>query len=146
MGLIDDFRGKKVFIDTAPIIYFIEGKPENRNKLLPIFQANDYGYFPLHSTIITLTEVLVLPFRLGRKDLVMQYEKILLHSPNFIMHELNAAIGVKAAEIRATKQLKTPDAFQIATAIVCGADFFLTNDKALKSFEDVQVIVLDDLE
>lgn len=146
MGLIDDFRGKNVFIDTAPIIYFLEGKPENRKKLFPIFQANDFGKFQLQTSIITLTEVLVLPFRLGRKDLARRYEKILLHSPNFIIHELDIAIGIKAAEIRATKQLKTPDAFQIATAMVCGADFFITNDKALKSFEEVQVLVLDDLE
>lgn len=146
MGLIDDFRGKIVFIDTAPIIYFLEGKPENRKKLFPIFQANDFGKFQLQTSIITLTEVLVLPFRLGKKDLVRRYKKILLQSPHFVIHELNAEIGIKAAEIRATKQFKTPDAFQIATAIVYGADFFLTNDKALNIIENVQVIVLDDLE
>jgi len=28
MGLTDSLKGKKIFIDSAPIIYFIEGNPK----------------------------------------------------------------------------------------------------------------------
>lgn len=145
MGLIDDLLGKRVFIDTAPIIYLIEGNRRNQKSILSIFEANDQGKFQLHTSIITLTEVLVRPLQLGRKDLAKSYENILLNSPNLSIHELDIAASIKAAEIRAGKKLKTPDAFQIATALNCGADFFLTNDKALKSIKEIKVLILDDL-
>ena len=40
--------------------------------------------------------------------------------------------------------MKTPDAIQLATAIIATTDFFLTNDPALKKVKEVEVIILDD--
>jgi predicted nucleic acid-binding protein len=40
---------------------------------------------------------------------------------------------------------QTPDAIQIATAIYYPADYFLTNDKRLKSVTEIKIITLEDL-
>ena len=43
------------------------------------------------------------------------------------------------------KQLRgTPDSIQLATAIVRKADYFLTNDAALKQVKEIKVVVLED--
>jgi predicted nucleic acid-binding protein len=47
--------------------------------------------------------------------------------------------------VRATHNLKTPDAIQIATALAQKADFFLTNDAKLSRLPQPQVLVLADL-
>lgn len=59
--------------------------------------------------------------------------------------DLTAAIAQEAARLRATHNLRTPDAIQIATALQAGASAFLTNDAHLAIVPDLQVIVLDKL-
>jgi hypothetical protein len=41
--------------------------------------------------------------------------------------------------------LKTPDALQLATALLSGSPFFLTNDESLTPVKDISVLVLDRL-
>ncbi len=38
--VIDAFKSKVVFLDTAPLIYFIEGNSEYKTVLKKLFQAN----------------------------------------------------------------------------------------------------------
>ena len=47
-------------------------------------------------------------------------------------------------KIRAKSEIRTPDAIQIGTSIHSDADYFLTNDKRLKSVEDIPIIILED--
>jgi predicted nucleic acid-binding protein len=48
--------------------------------------------------------------------------------------------------LRATYNLKTPDALQVAAALHAGCDIFLTNDFGIKRVKEIHVLVLDDLE
>lgn len=145
MGIINLLPGKSLFIDTAPLIYFIEGKSIFRDKLFLIFQGNEQGKFRIQTSVITLTEVLVHPLRSGRKDLKRQYESILLNSPFFDIYELDVSTAITAAELRGKYKLKTPDAFQMAAALTRKADFFLTNDQKLKIVTEIKVLTPDDL-
>ena len=54
-------------------------------------------------------------------------------------------IADHAVELRAHHNFKTPDAIQLGTAVACGADYILTNDKAWKKFEEVKVLLVKDL-
>jgi hypothetical protein len=73
-----DLNGKlskvhSVFIDTAPMIYFVEGHPQFGPFLKTIF-----GYFhanecQIYSSVITLTEVLPKPVQAGNKKLMEQH-------------------------------------------------------------------------
>jgi predicted nucleic acid-binding protein len=54
-------------------------------------------------------------------------------------------IAERAAFLRASQNLKTPDALQLATALLSGANFFLTNDQSLSSIQDVPILILDRL-
>jgi len=55
---------------------------------------------------------------------------------------LNAAD--RAAKLRAESGLKTPDAIQAASAISCGADGFVCNDRIFSKTKAFECLVLDD--
>jgi len=80
--------------------------------------------------------------RLGRIDLVNQYEKILTRSPNIYIHDIDIEVSRKAAQIRAQYNLKTPDSIQLATAIVYNAALFLSNYHKLKRITEIEVLTL----
>ena len=57
---------------------------------------------------------------------------------------IDATIAQKAAQIRAEyRGFKTMDALQLASACVYGCDVFLTNDKQLRQFAELNCVVLD---
>jgi predicted nucleic acid-binding protein len=146
MGIIQNLQGKIIFVDTAPLIYYIEGHSLWQSKLIEIFTNNHEGQLPIITSTLTLLELLVQPLKLKRFDLVEKYEQILTSSPHIDIIELNIEIAKKAAEFRSSFNLKTPDSIQIATAVINNAEVFLTNDKDLQRVNnDIKVITLADI-
>jgi predicted nucleic acid-binding protein len=137
MEWLKPLKGKVVGLDTAPLIYFIEQNPD--------YLKIDRKEFRVVTSTLTLTEVLVHPLRNGNAQLAQQYQNILLNQDNFTTFSVSAEIAKLAAEVRATSNLRTPDAIQIATAIIKGADFVLTNDISWRNLPHLQVIVLDEI-
>lgn len=137
-------KGKTVFIDTAPLIFFIEKNPRYSAIIKPAVALIDSGQAKGLTSTITLLEVLVLPLRDGNKKLADAYRSILLSSKNLETCEISNAISEKAAVLRAKYGFKTPDSIQLATAIIRRVDYFLTNDLALKQVKEIKVVVLED--
>ncbi|WP_296621563.1 hypothetical protein [Marivirga sp.] len=69
MGLKDIFFQKTFFIDTAPLIYYIEGHSDYKEKLIELFSANHNGEIHFQTSTLTLLEVLVQPIRLKKLKL-----------------------------------------------------------------------------
>jgi predicted nucleic acid-binding protein len=143
MGLRDRMLGKTAFIDTAPLIYFIEGHSKYQDKLFEIFKANDQGQILFQTSTLTLLEVLVQPIRLNRKDLVERYKHILTTSLNIEIFDIDVAVAREAAQLKADYNLKTPDAIQIASGILNTSTIFLTNDIDLKRVDKIEVATLN---
>lgn len=146
MEWLIQLQGQVVGLDTAPLIYFIE---QNEIYLAPVrafFQAMSQGEFQVVTSTLTLTEVLVHPLRAGNLELAEQYRDIVLDQENLITVPVSVEIAQVAAQLRATQNLRTPDAIQIATALQGGAMFFLTNDARLATVPDLEVLVLDALQ
>ncbi len=140
MGLVDKLIDNVVFLDTSPLIYYIEGHSDYQKELTDVFQANDRNEFRFITSTLTLLEVLVHPMRMKKQGLAGQYEKILTSSETIEIVELNARIAKRSAQIRAEHHLKTPDAIQMATALENNAGVFLTNDKDLTKIGGIEVI------
>jgi len=145
MGWLDRLRNSVIGLDTAPFIYFIEKHPIYFPILQPFFEAVDSGDIQVVTSTLTLTEVLVMPYRTGNQRLAIDYARILLNSRNLIVLPVSDAIAEEAARIRAAHNHRTPDAIQIATALMGNAKAFLTNDFAFQSFPRMQIILLDQL-
>jgi predicted nucleic acid-binding protein len=132
-------------LDTTPLIYFIEENPVYLDMVCPFFEAMDNGDFSVVTSIVTLLEVLVHPFRHGDTVLAQQYRDILLNAKGLTTLLLSQDIAEEAARLRATHNIRTPDAIQMATAIYAGASFFLTNDSRLPSLPELEMLILDEL-
>lgn len=145
MAWLDRLKDKTIGLDTAPLIYFIEQNPDYIKTVHEFFSSMDRGEFRVVTSTLTLTEVLVHPLRNGNVRLARQYQDILLNQNYLTAFPICSEIARLAAELRATKNFRTPDAIQIATAIQNGAEFFLTNDMGLKNLPNLKVIILDEI-
>lgn len=145
MGLIQKLTNKTIFLDTAPLIYYIEENKQYSPLLNNLFLANSKGKFLFQTSVITLLEVLVHPMRHNDHQLAEQYQNIICNSPSINIFELNIEIAKMAAGFRAKYGLKTPDSIQVAIAVYVSADFFFTNDIRLKEVKEISTLVLDEL-
>jgi predicted nucleic acid-binding protein len=145
MGLNRKYEDKTIFLDTAPLIYYIEENKAYANLLNELFTEGENRTCRFISSIITLIEVLTLPLREQNKELAEKYEEILTHSGAIEIVDTNSKIAKMTAQLRADYSLKTPDAIQLATAIYSSANYFLTNDKRLKMVSEINVVTIDEL-
>ncbi|MBI5376711.1 MAG: type II toxin-antitoxin system VapC family toxin [Candidatus Schekmanbacteria bacterium] len=146
MTLSDELdKTNTIFIDTAPVIYFIEAHYQFgplAKEVVSAFQSGDLIAF---SSVITLTEVLSKPVEQGDEKLTRKFAEFLKHGKNLTMIEISEVIAEAAGKLRGRyPSLRTIDAIQISAAINSGADAFITNDVKLKQIKEIKVIVLKD--
>lgn len=145
MEWLIELQGQIVGLDTAPLIYFIEQNETYIELVHAFFQAMNQGEFQVVTSTLTLTEVLVHPLRSGNVNLAGQYRDIVLDQENLTTVPVSTEIAEVAAQLRATHNLRTPDAIQIATATQEDATFFFTNDARLAAVPGLEVLVLESL-
>jgi predicted nucleic acid-binding protein len=145
MEWLSRLKGMTVAIVTAPFIYFVERSSRYYPVVLPLFQKLDLGEFSGVTSTLTVLEVSVHPLRTGNASLARSYRDILLAGRNLTTLDVTEDIAVEAARLRATLNLKTPDAIQLATALVGGASVFVTNDRSLGAIPGISILCLDDI-
>lgn len=119
-----------VYLDTNAIIYLTEGNPDFKASIEGLFVEIERAGARLVTSELTFTEVLVLPFRVGNDELAAAYERLLdtLIEPI----PLGRQELFLAAKLRAnTPKLRTPDSLHLATAILVGADVFVSGDTGI---------------
>ena len=130
-----------IYVDANIVIRLIEGDDPTRApleaRLLPL---RGTGRFMLTSRL-TLLECRVKPLRVNDAALLALYDAFFAGSEVEIL-EITAAVVEKATEVRASLNVKTPDAIHLATAIISGATAFLTGDRGLVRCTEVSVEVL----
>lgn len=138
----------KVFLDTAPFIYFIEKDSNNPQYFDNMKQFFEEGYREnkeFLTSVITMAEYFVFPYRNQKMSYIDSFHR-LVDTLDMEIAEVDQEIAKKAAQIRAQyKNFKAMDALQLATACVTGCDLFLTNDKQLKQFTEIKCVTVDDL-
>jgi predicted nucleic acid-binding protein len=134
----------RLFLDTAPVIYFVEQNPEFIDRVEPIFARLDLDIIGVVSAV-TLAECLVFPIKRGLTDLEQAFEDV-VNSERVEFITTDREIAKLTAIIRAKYNFQLPDSIQIATAIASNCDAFLTNDVALKKVTEIRAIVVSKLE
>lgn len=129
-------------------IYWLEpGQPE-RHRFLEeqVFRPLVDGSLRAVTSAVTLTELLVPYFLRGETEQAELLRRTLDSNPGLAILEVDSRVAVRAAELRARLQIKPMDALHVATAIVAGAEAFLTNDRRLaRGDAGIEVLILDDL-
>jgi predicted nucleic acid-binding protein len=136
---------KVIGLDTSIFIYFLEDN-EHYGPLAQItINGIEKGKWQGVTSTITLMEITVRPWQLGRESAAREYEAILVHFPNLSVVDVDRNVTRAAAQFRAKYNLSPPDALQVAASLSFGAKAFLTNDKRLSKLQElIDILVLDD--
>ncbi|MHC5733859.1 type II toxin-antitoxin system VapC family toxin [Nostoc sp.] len=133
-----------IYIDTSVAIYTIEGNPDYYSLLQPLWSKFYAGEIKIISSELILMEVLVVPLRNGNNSLVADYEELLLSSQVQLI-PISQSILRQSANLRATSNLKTPDAIHAATALSVNSNQFITNDKGFRNVPGLPVVILSEV-
>jgi predicted nucleic acid-binding protein len=138
-------RHKLFAADTIVFIYHFEDNKRYAPVSEILFEAWENGTHRGVTSIITLLEVLVKPKSDDNYDAVRDYKDLLLTFPNLDVFAVGVEHADVASDIRARYGIRTPDAIQIATAMLGGATALVTNDDQLKQVKELEVVLLDEL-
>jgi predicted nucleic acid-binding protein len=136
---------KTIFLDTAPIIYFIEAHHQFGHLIKEVIELMNENRIQAFTSVLTISEVLLKPVAMGNDELTEKFKTYLKNGQNLTLLPITEIIGETAGLLRGKyPHLKTVDAVQIAAALDAEADAFLTNDKKLSGIKEIKVLVLHD--
>lgn len=136
---------KRVFIDTAPIIYYLENSTLYSDSIKKFFAKCLEENIQIVTSAITVEEYLVFPYSSGQMEFVDNFKRFIEYM-NIEVIDIDSNIAEQGAIIRGQyKQFKAMDVLQIAAAIVSGCDMFFTNDKQLRQEKELPCMTMDDL-
>lgn len=136
---------KRVFIDTAPIIYFLENSSIYMESMKKFFTRCMKEHVQIVTSTLTIEEYLVSPYSNGKLEYVDNFKRFIEYM-NIEVVDIDSSIAEQGAKIRGQyKNFKAMDALQIATAIVKKCDMFFTNDKQLRQEKELPCMTMEDI-
>ena len=136
---------KRVFIDTAPIIYFLENSSIYMESMKKFFTRCMKEHIQIVTSTLTIEEYLVQPYSKGKLEYVDNFKRFIEYM-NIEVVDIDSSIAEQGAKIRGQyKNFKAMDALQIATSIVKKCDMFFTNDKQLRQEKELPCMTMEDI-
>jgi predicted nucleic acid-binding protein len=132
-------------LDTSVFIYQLEANPKYLPLTDHVFSWLERPDSKAVTSTITMTELLVGPYRGSDEVRVDEFYGLLSTYPNLDWIAPDLGVADLAARIRALHRMRTPDALQAATATHAGATGLITNDPVFKRVQTLEVLVLDHL-
>ncbi|MGB3513332.1 MAG: type II toxin-antitoxin system VapC family toxin [Microcoleaceae cyanobacterium] len=136
---------RQLFLDTAPIIYYVENHPNYYGLTQVIFDGIDEGLLLGVTSPISLSECLVHPYKLGLIALAQDFIDLIVYGENINFILIDEDIGKLAAQMRGKYNLSLTDSLQIAVAIQSECEAFLTNDLQLKRVNELSILAIGEL-
>ncbi len=135
----------RVAIDTAPLIYFLNGDEVRAPLVRPVLAASAAREIDLVVSVVTEAELLIAPLRSGDDRTVSVVSRLLDGPADISVAPVGREIGRLAAHIRSEIGLRLADALIAATAISSGCTALLGNDEKLRRLGDrIEYLHLDD--
>lgn len=126
-----------VLVDSAPIIYVLDGNGAFAERFRPLFEAQAIGNVRLAVSTVTIAEVLTGPLQSGDEVLARRYRSVL---DSWRVVDLTSDVAETAARLRSAYRLKLADAVQVASALAIGADALVTHDRDFARVRGVRVL------
>lgn len=136
----------RVFIDTAPIIYFLENSSLYMESMERFFAKCVKEHKQIVISALTVEEYLVSPYSNGQMEYVDNFKRFIKYMDVEVV-DIDATIAERGAKIRGQyKNFKAMDSLQIAAAVVGKCDVFFTNDKQLRQEKELPCITMEDIQ
>ena len=126
-------------------IHYLDDHAEYAPLLEPLFARWETGEANAVASVLVVAETLVGPLRSGAREAAANAVHWLSGLPGLEIAPVTLDIGVRAAELRAEHGFPMADSLHAATALVRGAEVFLTNDRGLTRLRQLEPVFLDDL-
>lgn len=98
MGELTWQAGNRIYLDTNLLIYAVEGITPYAEQVRSLLQAADRGEIGLVTSLLALTETLVIPYRKGDEVLIRTYRELPSYPPPGLnVPLLDAALLERAA-------------------------------------------------
>ena len=127
--------GDTVLLDSVALIYFLDQVPPYFDAASEIFLRINAGDLVAVISAMALAEVLVDAHREGDAARARAISSTLRSYPNLTLRNVDVEVGETAAELRASLGLRTADAVHVATGLLDGASWFVSNDLRLRRIE-----------
>jgi predicted nucleic acid-binding protein len=134
-----------IYVDTEAWIYKIEKVEPFLSASIPVWQALRDKTAEVITSELTLLETLVKPIREKNHEIINLYRNVLLSSRGVAVYPISRVILEEATQIRASHNLKTPDAIHAATALLYHCNLFVTNDPVFKRVPGLNAVILDEV-
>ena len=138
-------RHRLIALDTSIFIYQLEANARYLPLTDRIFTWLEEPDSQAVTSTITMTELLVQPYRDSDEQRVDEFYGLLTTYPNLTWVAPSLQSADVAARLRALYRLRTPDALQAAAAEHSGATGLITNDPAFERVKAFETLVLDRL-
>ena len=102
------------------------------------------GHINAQTSSLSLYQILVEAYRQGEADLAQDTARSLRLHARLELVPAGPEIAVQAAEVRARLGGRPERALQIATALVSGAEIYLTSESGLRRVAGMQVLNVED--
>lgn len=135
---------RQIAIDSSIFIYQIEAHSKYVALTDAVFSWLDHPSSRAVTAALTMTEILVVPYRNRDDKLLDDFYSLLSTYPNLEWISIDLRIADVAARLRAAYGLRTPHALQAAIAIQAQATALVTNDPVFRRVSGFAHIVLDD--
>ena len=142
---IDTLRGN-IYFDANCFVYNIDRVAPYNALLREVLMRANQGNCTIITSELTLMEVLVKHFKLGDDLLEEAFRDALQHTNEVSLIPVTIPILERAARIRASISIKTPDAIHAATGLIAGCTAFITNDTDFRRVAGLPVALIDELE
>lgn len=130
-------EGALLLVDSAPIIYILEGHAKFAARFAPMFQRHADGELMLAVTTVSIAEVLSGPLKAGEEALAKRFRAVM---ETWQVVEVSVDIAESAARLRGKYGMKLPDAIQIASALAINADALVTHDRDFASVTGMRIL------
>lgn len=130
-------EGALLLVDSAPIIYTLEGHHKFAARFAPLFARHANAEVALAVTTITIAEVLTGPLKARQEALAKRYRAML---ETWQVVDCNIDIAESAARLRGIYGLKLPDAIQLASALAINADALVTHDRDFANVSGLRIL------
>lgn len=137
-------RGSLVGIDTNIFIYHFSGHSKFGDISTDILESIEEKKVLGVTSVITVIEILYRTQEKSAEKVGLSYQETLSGMKNLSLHFVDLDVAQKAAEFRWKYRLHTPDAIQLATAVVSGCNVFITNDVRFSKVKEIPVLLLSD--
>jgi predicted nucleic acid-binding protein len=143
--------GETILLDTSAILAYLSGSERvSAIAAILIDELVATGRNPAVVSAISVSEILVRPYRAGSPSAVRLVEDFLAHFPNLRLDPVTVDIARLGAGIWASTAAPTPDSLILATAVASSAGIAVGNDAGWPAIAEradlkLEVVVLDAL-